>query len=314
MLKQSTLKKAISATGIGLHSGQKVTLTLRPALADIGIVFRRVDLPPPNTIKTNPQAVHDVCLCSALEVNNVRVATVEHLMSAFAGLGVDNAYVDIDASEIPIMDGSAASFVFLLQNAGLVELEAPKKFIRVKKPVLVEEGDKWVRLAPYSGFEIDFTIDFDHPAFNSDSNNVKLELSTETYVKEISLARTFGFVHEVEHLRRKGLALGGTLENAVVLDEYRILNKDGLRYANEFVKHKVLDAIGDLYMLGYPLLAAFSAYKSGHALNNKLIRTLLADESAWEFTTLGSPSENPLAKQANCRTTLSPNWVKLKLS
>lgn len=295
MLKQRTLKKAISATGVGLHNGEKVTLTLRPAAPNTGIVFKRVDLPQPNEILATPSAVHDTRMCSALEANGARVATVEHIMSALAGLGVDNVYVDVNAAEIPIMDGSSGPFVFLLQEAGIVEQAAPKKFIRVKKIVEVIEGDKWVRFEPYHGFKIDFTIQFNHPVFEHSGSNVKIDFADDSYIKEISRARTFGFMHEVEYLRSNGLARGGSLDNAIVLDEYRVLNTDGLRYEDEFVKHKVLDAIGDLYMLGHPILGAFYAYKSGHALNNQLLRALLEDESAWEYATFEQNSEAPKA-------------------
>jgi len=293
MLKQRTLKKAISATGIGLHNGEKVTLTLRPAAIDTGIVFKRVDLPQPNEILATPSAVHDTRMCSALEANGVRVATVEHIMSALAGLGVDNVYIDVDAAEIPIMDGSSGPFVFLLQEAGLLEQAAAKKFIRVKKVVEVIEGDKWVRFEPYHGFKVDFTINFNHPVFEQSSNNVAIDFAVDSYIKKISRARTFGFMHEVEYLRSNGLARGGSLDNAIVLDEYRVLNSDGLRYDDEFVKHKALDAIGDLYMLGHPILGAFHAYKSGHALNNKLLLALLADASAWEFMTFDKVEDAP---------------------
>ena len=293
MLKQRTLKKAISATGVGLHNGEKVTLTLRPAAVDTGIVFKRVDLPQPNEILATPSAVHDTRMCSALEANGVRVATVEHIMSALAGLGVDNVYIDIDAAEIPIMDGSSGPFVFLLQEAGLLEQAAAKKFIRVKKIVEVVEDDKWVRFEPYHGFKVDFTIDFNHPVFEQSGNNVKIDFAVDSYIKEISRARTFGFMHEVEYLRSNGLARGGSLDNAIVLDEYRVLNTDGLRYDDEFVKHKALDAIGDLYMLGHPILGAFQAYKSGHALNNKLLRALLADAEAWEYITFEKAEDAP---------------------
>jgi len=293
MLKQRTLKKAISATGIGLHNGEMVTLTLRPAAIDTGIVFKRVDLPQPNEILATPSAVHDTRMCSALEANGVRVATVEHIMSALAGLGVDNVYIDVDAAEIPIMDGSSGPFVFLLQEAGLLEQAAAKKFIRVKKVVEVIEGDKWVRFEPYHGFKVDFTINFNHPVFEQSSNNVTIDFAVDSYIKKISRARTFGFMHEVEYLRSNGLARGGSLDNAIVLDEYRVLNSDGLRYDDEFVKHKALDAIGDLYMLGHPILGAFHAYKSGHALNNKLLLALLADASAWEFMTFDKVEDAP---------------------
>jgi len=293
MLKQRTLKQAVSATGVGLHNGEKVTLTLRPAAPDTGIVFKRVDLPQPNEILATPDAVRDTRLCSALEANGARVATVEHIMSALAGLGVDNVIVEVDASEIPIMDGSSGPFVFLLQQAGIIEQAAAKKFIRVKKTVEVKEGDKWVRFEPYHGFKIDFTIDFNHPVFEHSGNNVKIDFAADSYTKEISRARTFGFMHEVEYLRSNGLARGGSLDNAIVLDEYRVLNNDGLRYDDEFVKHKVLDAIGDLYMLGHPILGAFYAYKSGHALNNQLLRALLQDETAWEYTTFDKQEDAP---------------------
>lgn len=293
MLKQRTLKKAISATGVGLHNGEKVTLTLRPAAPDTGIVFKRVDLPQPNEILATPNAVHDTRMCTALEANGARIATVEHLMSALAGLGIDNIYVDVNAAEIPIMDGSSGPFVFLLQQAGIVEQAAAKKFIRVKKTVEVIEGDKWVRFEPYHGFKIDFTIAFNHPVFEHSGNNVKIDFAADSYIKDISRARTFGFMHEVEYLRSNNLARGGSLDNAIVLDEYRVLNTDGLRYDDEFAKHKVLDAIGDLYMLGHPILGAFYAYKSGHALNNQLLRVLLQDETAWEYTTFEKKEDAP---------------------
>lgn len=299
MLKQRTLKNVVRATGIGLHTGDKVTLTLRPAAPDTGIVFRRIDLHAlphanaPLEMKAQPHLVSDTRLCSALEQNGMRVATVEHLMSALAGLGIDNIYVDLDAAEVPIMDGSAGPFVFLLQSAGIVEQPALKKFIRIKKTVQVGDGDKWVRFDPYFGFKIDFTIDFAHPAVEHTGQNVKIDFADNSYIKEVSRARTFGFMHEVEALRGMGLAQGGSLDNAIVLDEYRILNTDGLRYDDEFAKHKVLDAIGDLYMLGHPLIGAFTAYKSGHALNNQLLRALLADAEAWEFATFERLEEAP---------------------
>jgi UDP-3-O-[3-hydroxymyristoyl] N-acetylglucosamine deacetylase len=293
MLKQRTLKKAISATGVGLHNGEKVTLTLRPAAADTGIVFKRVDLPQPNEILATPSAVHDTRLCSALEANGARVATVEHIMSALAGLGVDNVYIEVDASEIPIMDGSSGPFVYLIQEAGVVEQAAAKKFIRIKKTVEVIDGDKWVRFEPYHGFKIDFTINFNHPVFENSGSQVKIDFAEDSYIKEISRARTFGFMHEVEYLRSNGLARGGSLDNAIVLDEYRVINADGLRYDDEFAKHKVLDAIGDLYMLGHPILGAFYAYKSGHALNNQLLRALMQDETAWEYATFEKQEDAP---------------------
>ncbi len=293
MLKQRTLKKQISASGVGLHNGEKVTLTLHPAAIDTGIVFHRTDLPGIPEIQATPESVSDTRMCSALENNGARVATVEHLMSALAGLGVDNIIVDVDASEIPIMDGSSGPFIFLLQSAGIVEQAAAKKFIQIKKKVEIVDGDKWAKFDPYHGFKMDFTIDFAHPVFESSGNNVKIDFADNTYIKEISRARTFGFMHEVEYLRANGLARGGSLDNAIVLDEFRILNTDGLRYEDEFAKHKVLDAIGDLYMLGYPLLGAFTAFKSGHGLNNQLIRTLIADTSAWEYTSFEHIDEAP---------------------
>ena len=298
MLKQRTLKKSISATGVGLHTGDKVKMTLLPASPDTGIVFRRVDLPDSAEIKVQPQYVCDTRMCSALEHNGVRIATVEHLMSALAGLGIDNVIVELTASEVPIMDGSSGPFVFLLQQAGIVEQAAPKKFIRIKKTVEVHDGDKWVRFDPYFGFKIDFTIDFAHPVFEQTGNNVKIDFADHSYIKEVSRARTFGFMHEVEALRSMGLARGGSLDNAIVLDEYRILNHDGLRYDDEFVKHKTLDAIGDLYVLGHPLLCAFTAYKSGHALNNQLLRTLMADAQAWEYATFDKAEEAPSGFQS----------------
>lgn len=293
MIQQRTLKKVIHATGVGLHTGDKVAITLRPAAPDTGIIFRRVDLAEPVEIKALPHLVHDTRLSSTLEANGVRVATVEHLMSALAGLGIDNVYVDLSASEVPILDGSAGPFVFLLQSAGIVDQPVAKKFIRIKKTIEVHDGDKWVKFEPYAGFKIDFAIDFDHPVIEHTGKSVTIDFAYHSYIKEISRARTFGFMHEVEALRNMGLARGGSLDNAVVLDEYRILNSDGLRYEDEFVKHKVLDAIGDLYILGHPLIGAFSAYKSGHALNNKLLRALLADEQAWEFATFENVDEVP---------------------
>ncbi len=306
MLKQRTLKKVIHATGVGLHNGEKVTLTLRPALINTGIIFKRVDLPQPNEIKASPEAVHDTRMCSALEQDGARVATVEHLMSALAGLGVDNVLIEVNAPEIPIMDGSSGPFVFLLQEAGLVEQNAAKKFIRILKNVEVIDGDKWVCFEPYHGFKIDFTIDFNHPVFEHSGNHVQIDFAEDSYIKEISRARTFGFMHEVEYLRSNGLARGGSLENAIVLDEYRVLNNDGLRYEDEFAKHKVLDAIGDLYMLGYPILGAFYAHKSGHALNNKLLRALLQNESAWEFATFTEKTEAPAGFTSESQLTPTP--------
>ncbi|MCB4810361.1 UDP-3-O-acyl-N-acetylglucosamine deacetylase [Methylovorus menthalis] len=298
MLKQRTLKTVIRATGVGLHTGDKVEMTLRPAAPDTGIVFRRVDLPDTAAFKVQPQFVTDTRLCSALEHGGSRIATVEHLMSALAGLGVDNVQVDLTAGEVPIMDGSAGPFVFLLQQAGIVEQPALKKFIRIKKTVEVRDGDKWVRFDPYFGFKLDFTIDFNHPVFEHSGKRVVIDFADNSYIKEISRARTFGFMHEVEYLRSNGLARGGSLDNAIVLDEYRVLNNDGLRYDDEFAKHKVLDAIGDLYVLGHPVIGAYTAYKSGHAMNNQLLRNLLADQEAWEYATFERTEEAPSGFQA----------------
>jgi UDP-3-O-[3-hydroxymyristoyl] N-acetylglucosamine deacetylase len=293
LLKQRTLKNMIRATGVGLHTGAKVYMTLRPATANSGIVFRRTDLTPPVEIKGEPNAVGDTRLSSCLEKGGVRVSTVEHLMSALAGLGVDNAYVDVTAPELPIMDGSAGPFVFLLQSAGIEEQNAPKRFIRILKPVQVEEGDKWVRFEPFAGFKLTLSIEFTHPVFDKVPQSVTVDFSTTSYVKEVSRARTFGFMQDVETMRGQGLALGGSMDNAIVLDEYRVLNTDGLRYADEFVKHKALDAIGDLYLLGYPVIGAFTGHKSGHALNNRLLRRLLEDQKAWEVATFERAEDAP---------------------
>jgi UDP-3-O-[3-hydroxymyristoyl] N-acetylglucosamine deacetylase len=293
VIKQRSLKNMIRATGVGLHTGQKVYLTLRPAAPDTGIVFRRVDLPQPVEIPAEPYAVRDTRLSSCLEKDGVRVSTVEHLMSALAGLGVDNAYVDVTAPEVPIMDGSAGPFVFLLQSAGIEEQNAPKKFIRILRPVEVRDGDKWVRFEPHNGFKLDLSIDFNHPVFDRSCQSVSVDFSTTSYIKEVSRARTFGFMQDVETMRSQGLALGGSLDNAIVMDEYRVLNSDGLRYEDEFVKHKVLDAIGDLYLLGHPLIGAFSGHKSGHALNNQLLRRLVEEQQAWEFVTFERAEDAP---------------------
>lgn len=295
MIKQRTLKNIIHATGIGLHTGKKVYMTLRPAAINTGIVFRRIDLDCPVEIKASSQHVGDTRLSSTLDVNGVKVATVEHLMSAFAGLGVDNAYVDLTAPEVPIMDGSAGPFVFLLQSAGIEEQPAAKKFIRIKKPLRVMEADRWVRFDPYHGFKVQFSIDFQHPVFEKTSQSVTVDFATTSFVKEVSRARTFGFMQEVESLRAQGLALGGNLDNAIVMDEFRILNSDGLRYEDEFVRHKALDAIGDLYLLGHALIGSFSAHKSGHALNNRLLQYLLADDEAWEFVSFPRAEDAPAA-------------------
>ena len=294
MIKQRTLKNMIRATGVGLHTGAKVYMTLRPAAPNTGIVFRRTDLTPPVEIRGEPYAVGDTRLSSCLERGGVRVSTVEHLMSALAGLGVDNAYVDLTAPEVPIMDGSAGPFVFLLQSAGIEEQNARKKFIRVLKPVEVREGDKWVRFEPHNGFKLTMSIDFAHPVFDKTPQSVTVDFSTTSYVKEVSRARTFGFMQDVETMRAQGLALGGSLDNAIVMDEYRVLNTDGLRYEDEFVKHKVLDAIGDLYLLGHPLIGAFSGHKTGHALNNRLLLRLMEDKPSWELVSFERPEDAPV--------------------
>jgi len=295
MIHQRTLKNVIRATGVGLHTGEKVYLTLRPAAIDTGIVFRRVDLDPVVELRADPNQVGDTRLSTALQEGDVSVSTIEHLMSALAGLGIDNVYVEITSPEVPIMDGSAAPFVFLVQSAGVIEQTAPKKFIRVKKPIKIEDGDKWAQFEPFEGFKVSFAIDFDHPIFAKSPQQATVDFSTTSFVKEVSRARTFGFMHEVEALREAGLALGGSHDNAIVMDSYTILNDDGLRYEDEFVKHKILDAIGDLYLLGHQLIGAFSAYKSGHALNNKLLRALIAQPDAWELVTYDDPAEAPIA-------------------
>jgi UDP-3-O-[3-hydroxymyristoyl] N-acetylglucosamine deacetylase len=293
MLKQRTIKTVVKTVGIGLHSGRKVELTLKPAPADAGIVFSRVDLPQPVDIPASAMSIGDTRLASVLQKDGARVSTIEHLMSACAGLGIDNLYVDVTAEEIPIMDGSAASFVFLIQSAGIEEQNAPKKFIKVTKPVEVRDGDKFARLEPYFGFRLSFTIDFRHPAVDKTGQALEVDFATTSYVREIARARTFGFAHEVETMRELGLARGGSMDNAIVLDEYRILNNDGLRYDDEFVKHKMLDAIGDLYVVGHPLLASYNAYKGGHAMNNMLLRELLAHEDAYEIVTFEDTQKAP---------------------
>jgi len=295
MFKQRTLKSSIRATGVGLHTGEKVELTLRPAQPDAGIVFRRVDLPVPADVRADALKVTDTRLCSTLEANGVRIATVEHLMSAFAGLGIDNAYVDLTGSEVPIMDGSAAPFVFLIQSAGIEQQPAPKRFFRIKRAVEVRDGDKWARLEPHNGFRLSFSIVYDHPVFEKSAQSVAVDFSETSYVKEVARARTYGFTQDVEALLDEGLIRGGSLDNAVVMDEFRVLNAEGLRYSDEFVKHKLLDAIGDLYLLGYPLIGAFSAHKSGHALNNRLLRETLAAKDAWEFMSFEREEDAPAA-------------------
>lgn len=295
MIRQRTLKNVIRATGVGLHTGEKVYLTLAPAAPDTGIVFVRDDLPELVEIKACPENVGDTRLSTTLVRDGVRISTVEHLLSAFAGLGVDNAYVRVSAPEVPIMDGSAGPFVFLIQSAGIEEQSRPKRFIRIKRRIRVEDGDKFAQFDPFDGFKVSFGIDFDHPAFASREQSASINFSTTSFVKEISRARTFGFLRDIEALRQQNLALGGTMDNAVVVDDYRVLNEEGLRYDDEFVKHKMLDAIGDLYLLGHSLIGAFSGYKSGHDLNNQLLRALLANEKAWEEVTFGDPGKVPIS-------------------
>ncbi|MEJ2308637.1 MAG: UDP-3-O-acyl-N-acetylglucosamine deacetylase [Gammaproteobacteria bacterium] len=282
MIKQRTLKNSIKATGVGLHTGDKVLLNLRPAAPNTGIVFRRTDLDPIVEIEARADLVGDTSLSTTLVKGDVRVSTVEHLLSAFAGLGIDNAYVDLSAPEVPIMDGSAAPFVFLIQSAGILEQNAPKRFVRILKPIMVTDGEKKAAFVPFDGFKVNFGIEFDHPAFVDRPKTASIDFNSTSFVREVSRARTFGFLNEIEMLRENNLAMGGSLDNAVVVDDYRVINEDGLRYDDEFVKHKILDAIGDLYLLGHSLIGAFHGYKSGHALNNQLLHALLADESAWE--------------------------------
>ena len=296
MIKQRTLKNVIRATGVGLHTGDKVYMTLRPAAPNTGIVFRRTDLNPPVDIHARPDNVGDTRLSTTLVNGDVRVSTVEHLLSAMAGLGIDNAYVDLSAPEVPIMDGSAGPFVFLLQSAGIEEQNVAKRFIRIKKPVKVQDGDKWASFEPFEGFKVGFSIDFNHPIISKRTSRAEIDFSTTSFVKEVSRARTFGFMRDIEMLREHNLALGGSMDNAVVLDDYRVLNEDGLRYEDEFVKHKILDAIGDLYLLGHSLIGAYHAHKSGHELNNKLLRTLMADASAWEEVSYpDDPAVSPIS-------------------
>jgi UDP-3-O-[3-hydroxymyristoyl] N-acetylglucosamine deacetylase len=295
MIKQRTLKNAIRATGVGLHTGEKIYLTLLPASIDSGIVFRRVDLDPVVEIKATAENVGDTALSTSLMEGDVRVSTVEHLLSAMAGMGIDNAIVEVSAAEVPIMDGSAGPFVFLIQSAGIQEQEAPKKFIRITREVEVRDGDKVATFLPFDGFKVSFSIDFDHPVFKGRVLEAEVDFSSTSFVKEVSRARTFGFMHEIEYLRSKGLAKGGSVDNAIVIDEYRILNEDGLRYEDEFVKHKILDAIGDLYLLGNSLIGEFKAHKSGHALNNKSLRELIAQKDAWEVVTFDDESKAPIS-------------------
>jgi UDP-3-O-[3-hydroxymyristoyl] N-acetylglucosamine deacetylase len=295
MIRQRTLKNVIRATGVGLHTGKKVYLTLRPAAPDTGIVFRRTDLDPPVEIPARTGHVGDTRLSTSLTSGDVKIATVEHLLSALAGLGIDNAYVDLSAPEVPIMDGSAGPFVFLIQSAGIEEQNAAKKFIRIKRKVEVKDGDKWARFEPFEGFKVSFAIEFDHPFFQQTGKFAEIDFSTTSFVKEVSRARTFGFMKDVELLRQKNLILGGSLANAVVVDDYRVLNEDGLRYEDEFVKHKILDAIGDLYLLGHTLIGAFHGSRSGHELNNRLLRTLLGDRRSHEVVTFTDGAVAPIS-------------------
>ena len=290
MIQQRTLKNTIRATGVGLHSGDKVYMTLRPAPVDHGIVFRRVDLDPVVEVPARADLVTEVTLCTGLTCEGAKIQTVEHLMSAMAGLGIDNAIVELSSAELPIMDGSAGPFVFLLQSAGIAEQGAAKRFMRILKPVEVRDGDKVARFEPHEGYKLGFTIQFDHPMIPARQSRAEIDFSTAAYIKEISRARTFGFMRDLEYMRERNLGLGGSMDNAIVLDEFRVLNDDGLRYADEFVRHKILDAIGDLYLAGGQVLGAYEGYKSGHALNNKLVRALLADESAWEWVRYDAPA------------------------
>ncbi|MCB1723289.1 MAG: UDP-3-O-acyl-N-acetylglucosamine deacetylase [Chromatiaceae bacterium] len=295
MIKQRTLKNVIRATGVGLHTGEKVYLTLRPAAPDTGIVFRRVDLDSPVDIPAKAEFVGDTRLSTTLVKDSVRISTVEHLLSAFAGLGIDNAYVDVSAPEVPIMDGSAGPFVFLIQSAGVEEQNVAKRFIRIKKPIEVRDGDKIARFEPFNGFKVSFGIDFDHPAMSEERRNSVIDFSSTSFVKEVSRARTFGFLRDIEMLRANGLALGGSMDNAIVVDDFRVLNEDGLRYQDEFVRHKILDAIGDLYLLGHSLIGAFNGYKSGHALNNRLLKALISQPEAWEEVTFRDAERAPIS-------------------
>ncbi|WP_100656583.1 UDP-3-O-acyl-N-acetylglucosamine deacetylase [Alteromonas flava] len=296
MISQRTIKQAVQETGIGLHKGEKVTMTLRPAPANTGIVFRRVDLDPHVDIPARANAVGDTMLCTCLSnADGISIHTVEHLASALAGLGIDNIIVEVDSHELPIMDGSASPFIFLLQSAGIEELNAAKKFIKVNKPIRVEDGDKWAELRPFNGFKVDFKIDFDHPVISQTRQHMVMDFDSASYVNEVSRARTFGFMRDLEYMNAHNLALGGSMENAVALDEYRVLNPEGLRYDDEFLKHKILDAVGDLYLCGHSIIGELFAYKTGHGLNNKLLNAMLADTSSWEFVTYHSADEAPIS-------------------
>ncbi|GFN46591.1 UDP-3-O-acyl-N-acetylglucosamine deacetylase [Candidatus Regiella insecticola] len=296
MIKQRTLKRIVQTTGVGLHTGKKVTLTMRPAAANTGIIYRRTDLTPAVDFQADARSVRDTLLCTCLvNEHNVRISTVEHLNAALAGLGIDNIIIEVDAPEVPIMDGSASPFVFLLLDSGIKELNTAKKFLRLKETVRVEEGDKWAELSPFNGFHLDFTIDFNHPAIDASTQRYTLDFSANSFVQQISRARTFGFMRNIEHLQSRGLCLGGSFDCAIVVDDYRVLNEDGLRFGDEFVRHKMLDAIGDLFMCGHNIIGAFTAFKSGHALNNKLLQAVLAKQQAYEYVTFQDKAELPLA-------------------
>lgn len=305
MIKQRTLQRIIQATGVGLHTGKKVTLTLRPAAANTGVIYRRTDLNPPVDFPADAKSVRDTMLCTCLvNEQNVRISTVEHLNAALAGLGIDNLIIEVDAPEIPIMDGSASPFVYLLLEAGIEELKVAKKFVKITETVRVSDGEKWAELAPYNGFSLDFTIDFKHPAINSNTQRYQFEFSAKQFVNEISRARTFGFMRDIEQLQAKGLCLGGSFDCAIVVDDYRVLNEEGLRFNDEFVRHKLLDAMGDLFMCGHNIIGAFSAYKSGHALNNQLLQAVLAKQSAWQYVTFDNTEQLPLAFDTSATTLL----------
>ncbi len=306
MIKQRTLKNTIRATGVGLHTGEKVYLTIRPAEVNTGVIFRRVDLAEPVTIKATPKNVGETVLSTTLVAGDVKISTIEHLLSAFAGLGIDNAIIDVSAPEVPIMDGSAGPFVFLLQSAGVDEQDCPKQYIRIKRPIKVQNGDKWASFEPFEGFKVTFTIDFEHPAFEDHLKTATMDFSSTTFVKEVSRARTFGFMKDIDMLRENNLALGGSLDNAIVVDDDKILNEDGLRCADEFVKHKILDAIGDLYLLGHSLIGQFTGYKSGHGLNNKLLRALLEDTESWEMVTFSDEEDAPISFMRSAESPRAP--------
>lgn len=304
MIFQRTVKQIVTVTGVGLHSGEKVNLTIKPAAINSGITLVRTDLSPNVTIAADADLVKETTLCTAL-VNElgVKVSTIEHLFSALAGLGIDNAIIEVDAPEIPIMDGSASPFVYLLQSVGIESQSAPKKYLKITKPIRVEDGDKWAEFHPYQGFKLDFSIDFEHPVISKSLQRMQMDFSSDTFIKEISKARTFGFMRDIEYLRANNLALGGSMENAVVLDEFKVLNPNGLRDDNEFIKHKILDAFGDLYLAGYAILGEFKAYKTGHALNNQLVRALLSQQEAWELVSFEEPEQVPVKFWAGATTT-----------